>query len=189
MGSEVPDGTYFYVVVATNKLTGTVKKFSGSLTINDKEVMKKGVETQKGVGVQLFVLHKKTIYFRLGLFLAILVFTNCGIYAQQQPMYSQYMFQYAEYQPGLCRQQGCNRYYRVIPQSVAGIDDAPKTTVLPWICRQITKGSDWVFSCITINWELKKAQDSMHHTRFGFQYLTPEPFSLGLQAGLAELPG
>jgi gliding motility-associated-like protein len=33
LGKDVPDGTYFYIVVSTNKKTGEVKKYSGSVAL------------------------------------------------------------------------------------------------------------------------------------------------------------
>ena len=33
LGEELPDGTYYYVVLATDKITGATKKFAGFITL------------------------------------------------------------------------------------------------------------------------------------------------------------
>ncbi len=33
MGNDLPDGTYYYIIIATDKTTGTVRKFNGPLTL------------------------------------------------------------------------------------------------------------------------------------------------------------
>jgi hypothetical protein len=33
LGAELPDGTYYYIVLATDKTTSSVKKFAGFITL------------------------------------------------------------------------------------------------------------------------------------------------------------
>jgi type IX secretion system PorP/SprF family membrane protein len=146
--------------------------------------MKKSVENKKRSGTQLIVLHKNATCFRLGFLMVIFAFVYSDINAQQQPMYSQYMFNMLNINPAYAGSRGVTGITGLYRNQWQGIDNAPRTTVITLDMSANNKRIGLGFQLYNDQLGVEKSTGFNASYAFRIPVSHAGTVSLGLQAGL-----